>query len=158
MCDTYISLDPRQHVTATKEVIISAGALETPKLLMNSGIGDAEYLSSMGIVPLVPLSDVGKNLSAHVAVNLIYNVNSTNVNSTFDEIVRNATLRDELLSEWIQTGGAGPLGISYTSHNIFLRLPDNATIFENNTDPAAGPTSTHLQGTVQVKLRLSKEG
>ncbi|KAJ7481644.1 aryl-alcohol oxidase [Mycena latifolia] len=138
--------DPRQRVTASKEVIVSAGALETPKLLLNSGIGDEEYLSSMGIEPLVPLPDVGKNLSAHVAVSLVYNVNST---QTFDEIVRNATLRDELLAYWIKTGGAGPLGIAYNSHDIFVRLSDNATIFRNNTDPAAGPTSTHLQATVQ---------
>ncbi|KAJ6591127.1 hypothetical protein DFH09DRAFT_1138685 [Mycena vulgaris] len=138
--------DPRRLVKASKEVIISAGTLETPKLLMNSGIGDMEYLSSMGITPLVILPDVGKNLSAHVAVSLVYSVNST---QTFDEIVRNVTLRDELLAYWIKTGGAGPLGISYTSHDIFVRLPNNATIFQNNTDPAAGPRSTHLQATIQ---------
>lgn len=137
---------PRESVTASREVIISAGALETPKLLMNSGIGDEQHLSSMGIKPLVPLNDVGKNLSVQIAVNLIYNVNST---QTFDGIVRNATLRDELLAQWINTNGAGPLGISYTSHDIFTRIPANSTIFENNTDPAAGPRSTHLQGTVQ---------
>lgn len=114
---------------------------------MNSGIGDEEYLTSMGIKPLVPLTDVGKNLSAHIAVNLIYDVNST---QTFDEIVRNTTLRDKLLAHWIDTDGSGPLGISYTSHDIFTRLPEDSSIFENNTDPAAGPRSTHLQGTVQV--------
>ncbi|KAJ7701764.1 hypothetical protein B0H17DRAFT_1167302 [Mycena rosella] len=148
--------DPRQYVTASKEVIISAGALETPKLLLNSGIGDGKYLSSMGIEPLVSLPDVGKNLSLHVAVSLIYNVNST---QTFDEIVRNATLRDDLLAYWIKTGGAGPLGISYTSHDIFVRLPNSSTIFRNNPDPASGPTATHLQGTIQNgDINLTPEG
>ncbi|KAJ6602759.1 hypothetical protein DFH09DRAFT_1125479, partial [Mycena vulgaris] len=100
-------------------VIISAGALETPKLLMKFGIGDMEYLSSMGITPLVILPDVGKNLSAHLAVCLVYSVNST---QNFDEIVRNVTLPDELLAYWIETGGAGPLGITYTSHDIFATI------------------------------------
>ncbi|KAJ6602750.1 aryl-alcohol-oxidase from pleurotus Eryingii, partial [Mycena vulgaris] len=130
-------------------VIISAGALETPKLLMKFGIGDMEYLSSMGTTPLVILPDVGKNLSAHLAVCLVYSVNST---QNFDEIVRNVTLPDELLAYWIETGGAGPLGITYTSHDIFVRLPTNATIFQKNTDRAAGPRSTHLQATIQVDI------
>jgi choline dehydrogenase len=144
---TDISVAPRQRVSAFKEVIISAGALETPKLLMNSGIGDKEYLASMGIKSLVNSPDVGTNLSVHIAVSLIYNVNST---QTFDEIVRNATFRDKLVELWNQTGGGGPLGISYPSHNVLNRLPSDSPIFKNNTDPAAGPRSTHLQGTMQV--------
>ncbi|KAF7377546.1 Aryl-alcohol oxidase-like protein [Mycena sanguinolenta] len=138
--------DLRQRVTAAKEVIISAGALETPKLLMNSGIGDAEYLTSMGITPRVNSPQVGTNLSAHIAVSLVYNANTT---QTFDQIVQNATFRDELVTMWNQTGGAGPLGNSYPSHNVLLRLPDDSPIFHHNTDPAAGPRSTHLQGTTQ---------
>ncbi|KAF8201278.1 aryl-alcohol oxidase-like protein [Mycena galopus ATCC 62051] len=148
--------EPTQLVTASKEVIISAGTLETPKLLMNSGIGDAEYLTSMGITPRVNLPQVGTNLSAHVAVSLIYNVNTT---QTFDEIVRNATFRDELIALWNQTGGAGPLGNSYPSHNIFTRIPADSPIFQNNTDPAAGPKSTHLEGTTQNgDISLTAEG
>ncbi|KAF7341984.1 Aryl-alcohol oxidase-like protein [Mycena venus] len=138
--------EPRQRVTASKEMIIAGGALETPKLLMNSGIGDAEYLTSMGIHPRVNSPQVGTNLSVHIAVNLIYNVNST---ETFDELIRNTTLRDELVGFWNETGGGGPLGITYPSHFVFTRLPDDSPIFQNNTDPAAGPRSTHLQTTTQ---------
>ncbi|KAF7341978.1 Aryl-alcohol oxidase-like protein [Mycena venus] len=138
--------EPRQRVTASKEVIIAGGALETPKLLMNSGIGDAEYLTSMGINPRINLPQVGTNLSVHIAVNLIYNVNST---ETFDELIRNTTLRDELIGFWNETGGGGPLGIAYSSHDVYTRLPDDSPIFQNNTDPAAGPRSTHLQTTTQ---------
>ncbi|KAJ6588451.1 hypothetical protein B0H19DRAFT_207092, partial [Mycena capillaripes] len=137
---------PRQRVTASKEVIISTGALETPKLLMNSGIGDETYLASMGIQPVVNLPDVGANLSVHIAVSLVYNVNTT---QTFDEIIRNETLRNELIALWNSTGGGGPLGSSYPSHNVFNRLPEDSPIFQNHTDPAAGPRSTHLQGTTQ---------
>ncbi|KAF7344404.1 Aryl-alcohol-oxidase from pleurotus Eryingii [Mycena sanguinolenta] len=137
---------PRQTLTAYKEVIIAAGSLETPKLLMNSGIGDPDYLSSMNITPLVSLPDVGKNLSVHIAVSLVYNVNTTR---TFDEIVRNATLRDALTERWLDTNGTGPLGIPYISHVVTKRLPSDAAIFQNTTDPAAGPNSPHLHTTIQ---------
>ncbi|KAJ7216555.1 aryl-alcohol oxidase precursor [Mycena pura] len=140
--------EPRQRVTASKEVIISAGTIGTPQLLMNSGIGDEDYLTSMGIKPLVALPDVGKNLSAHIAVSLVYNVNTT---QTFDEIIRNVTFRNELTAQWTKTGGTGPLG-TYVSHVITTRLQSNATIFQNMTDPAAGPNSPHLHGTVQVNF------
>ncbi|MCT8001964.1 GMC family oxidoreductase N-terminal domain-containing protein [Sphingomonas sanguinis] len=53
-------------VRANKEVILSAGALVTPKLLMLSGIGDPATLKSLGIQPLVALSGVGQNLQDHV--------------------------------------------------------------------------------------------
>jgi choline dehydrogenase len=146
---TNLSVDPRKRVTALKEVIISGGTLETPKLLMNSGIGDAKYLTSMGIHPRVDLPQVGTNLSAHAAVSLVYNVNTT---QTFDEVLRNATFRNELVTLWNQTGGGGFLGTSYPTHNVFNRLPHDSPIFRNNTDPAAGPRSAHIQGTTQVCL------
>ncbi|KAJ7846374.1 hypothetical protein B0H14DRAFT_3086297 [Mycena olivaceomarginata] len=146
--------DPRKRVTALKEVIISGGTFETPKLLMNSGIGDAKYLTSMGIRPRVDLPQVGTNLSAHVAVSLVYNVNTT---QTFDEVLRNATFRNELVTLWNQTGGGGFLGTSYPTHNVFNRLPDDSPIFRNNTDPAAGPSmpATLLTPTSRGSVRLT---
>ncbi|GGD60959.1 GMC family oxidoreductase [Croceicoccus mobilis] len=53
-------------VKASKEVILSAGALITPKLLTISGIGEAAHLKSLGIAPLVDLPGVGQNLQDHV--------------------------------------------------------------------------------------------
>ena len=46
-------------------VILSAGSLANPKILMLSGIGPAEDLESCGIKPLVNLKGVGKNLQDH---------------------------------------------------------------------------------------------
>ena len=53
-------------VRAGKEVILSAGALITPKLLMLSGIGDPAALRALGLTPAVGLSGVGANLQDHV--------------------------------------------------------------------------------------------
>jgi choline dehydrogenase-like flavoprotein len=54
------------QVTAHREVILCAGAYQTPQLLMLSGIGPAEHLAALGIETLVDLP-VGKNLQDHLA-------------------------------------------------------------------------------------------
>ncbi|MGQ0772900.1 MAG: GMC family oxidoreductase [Pseudonocardiales bacterium] len=52
-------------VTAQREVVVSCGAIETPKLLMLSGIGPAEHLREMGIEVLLDAPGVGENLRDH---------------------------------------------------------------------------------------------
>ncbi|EDS29166.1 choline dehydrogenase [Culex quinquefasciatus] len=62
------SKDNRQHyVMAMKEVILSAGAINSPHLLMLSGIGAKEELEAVGIDVIQDLPGVGKNLQDHVA-------------------------------------------------------------------------------------------
>lgn len=53
-------------VQAHKEIILSAGAFQSPQLLMVSGIGDSQELSTHGIDCIHPLSGVGKNLQDHL--------------------------------------------------------------------------------------------
>ena len=59
-------------VRADKEVVLSAGAFDTPKILMLSGIGDADELGKHGIASAVHLPGVGKDLQDHVAVAIQY--------------------------------------------------------------------------------------
>ncbi|MEH1931778.1 GMC family oxidoreductase [Nostoc sp.] len=54
------------------EVILSAGAFDSPKLLMLSGIGDAEQLQALGIELVANLPGVGQNLQDHVVVPVPY--------------------------------------------------------------------------------------
>ena len=68
-------------VFAKKEVIISAGAVNTPKLLQLSGIGEQGLLESLGIEVRHALPGVGENLSDHFSVRLSCRVkNATTIN------------------------------------------------------------------------------
>ncbi len=54
------------------EIIVSAGALESPLLLQRSGIGDGERLRAAGITPIVDSPDVGERMIEHLAFSMPY--------------------------------------------------------------------------------------
>ena len=55
-------------IRANREVIVATGTINTAKLLMLSGIGDAQQLQALGIKPVANLRGVGRNLQDHVIV------------------------------------------------------------------------------------------
>jgi len=57
-----------QRVRARQEVVLSAGSIDTPRLLMLSGIGDADVLKRVGVEVRIDLPGVGKNLQDHIIV------------------------------------------------------------------------------------------
>ena len=63
--------DPFETVKADCEVILTAGAIGSPKLLMLSGIGPADALSSHAIAPVADLPSVGENLQDHLDIDVI---------------------------------------------------------------------------------------
>ncbi|KAJ3722158.1 pyranose dehydrogenase [Lentinula guzmanii] len=131
---------PRYQVTASREVLLSAGAIGTPQILLNSGIGNSSYLSSLGITPIVNLPSVGQNFTDHPRL-----VNNWPVsgNRTFDDIYRNSNLSTFLQNVWSQDG-KGPLVDTFVSHLLFARL--NASILgQFGEDPAAGVRSAHYE-------------
>jgi 4-pyridoxate dehydrogenase len=62
----------RHFVGAEREVLLCGGAINSPQLLLLSGIGDPAELSAHGIPLKAALPGVGKNLQDHVAALLIY--------------------------------------------------------------------------------------
>ncbi len=58
--------------TASREVIVCAGAIETPRLLLLSGVGEAGQLQRLGIKANVDLPGVGKNLQDHPLVSVTF--------------------------------------------------------------------------------------
>ena len=60
-----------QRVTVSREVILSAGTVNSPQLLMLSGIGDPEQLRAVGVEPRHELEGVGANLQDHLACGIV---------------------------------------------------------------------------------------
>jgi choline dehydrogenase len=71
----------RRIATAQREIILSAGAIASPQLLLLSGIGPAAQLSEMSIDPVLDLPGVGRNLQDHVGAYLNYLVDRPTYNS-----------------------------------------------------------------------------
>jgi choline dehydrogenase-like flavoprotein len=132
---------PLNHVHATKEVILSAGTVGTPIILLHSGIGDRTDLEALSIQSTVHNPSVGRNLTDHVLLSNVYAVNS---NGTYDAIFRDSAVRDRLIAQWMATKN-GPLAGGVTNHLGWLRLPRNASIFRTVKDPSAGPNSSHWE-------------
>ena len=132
--------------TARKEIILSAGSIGTPSILMHSGIGDQALLSSLGITSIVNNPSVGKNLSDHPLLNNLWTTNSTD---TFEALTRNNTATAAALALWSDSR-SGVLA-SGTVNNIgWIRLPSNASIFQTVPDPASGPKTAHFELLISV--------
>ncbi|KAL4261700.1 GMC oxidoreductase family protein [Pleurotus pulmonarius] len=131
---------PQHVITASKEIVLSAGSVGTPAILLHSGIGDSNTLSALGIKPLHHLPSVGQNFTEQPAVAVHWLVNDTNTS----EQLRNNSLAAELLDEW-ENNKPSLLSAPPSTHLGFLRLPDNASVFENTPDPSAGSNTPHIE-------------
>ena len=127
-------------MTARKEVILSAGAVNTPQLLMLSGIGDPAELASLGIATRVNLPSVGKNLTDHVRLSNAWQINN---NETLNSYLAPDVL-PQSIQNWNETH-QGPLSWTVTNQMAWVRLPQNDPIIQAHGDPSPGPTSAHYQ-------------
>ncbi len=75
---------PLKTVRANKEIIVSSGAVGSPKLLMQSGIGPKDHLESVGVECLHDLPGVGSNLSDHVDLYVVSECTADN--HTYDKL------------------------------------------------------------------------
>ncbi|MGD1877794.1 MAG: GMC family oxidoreductase [Kiloniellaceae bacterium] len=71
----------RETAEAKAEVILAAGAVNSPKLLLLSGIGPAADLKALGIDPLLDSPAVGRHLQDHLDVGLIYRATVPTLNN-----------------------------------------------------------------------------
>ena len=69
-------------IRATAEVIVAASAINSPKLMMLSGIGDAAHLKDHGIDVVAHRPGVGANLQDHLQIRSVYKVNNAKTLNT----------------------------------------------------------------------------
>lgn len=68
----FMAADQPVFVRAALEVLVCAGAIDSPRLLMRSGLGDPAELEALGIKVVNALPDVGRHLHDHPAFNLLF--------------------------------------------------------------------------------------
>ncbi len=76
------------RANANAEVILSAGAINSPQLLQISGIGDAEFLGQHGIVSATHLPGVGKNLQDHLQIRLVFKTSEPTLNDEVNHLLK----------------------------------------------------------------------
>ena len=110
-----------KQARASREIIVCAGAINTPQLLMLSGIGDPVHLAEVGIAPLVEIAGVGKNLQDHLDVAI--QRQCTQPVTLYKNM---ATYRRALIGlEWLIKGtGQGATG--HSEAGAFLRINESA--------------------------------
>ncbi|KIC30576.1 GMC family oxidoreductase [Leisingera sp. ANG-M6] len=69
-----------QRITARREIVLSGGAINSPQILMMSGIGEAAQLAEHGIEVKKDLYGVGKNMQDHLQARLVYKCNEPTLN------------------------------------------------------------------------------
>ena len=67
---------------ATREVIVASGTLNSPQILMLSGIGDGDHLKSHGIEVVAHRPEVGRNMQDHLSIR---NMHASSVPTITDE-------------------------------------------------------------------------
>lgn len=138
---------PRHTLVSKRETIVAAGALGTPKLLLQSGIGPRAALTALDIPVIVDNPSVGANMSDHVLLTSVYEVNSTVLLQegavTNDQVFKSPAL-ETYTEEWKQHR-TGPLSNSITNQLGFLRLPENDPIWRGERDPSSGKNSAHWE-------------
>ena len=108
-------------VLARREVLLCAGALQSPQLLQLSGIGPAPLLQSLGVQVVHALPGVGENLQDHLQVRLIYEVSKP---ITTNDQLRTLSGKARMGLEWLLFR-KGPLAIGINQGAMFCRALPN---------------------------------
>ena len=107
---------------ASGEVLLSAGAIQSPQLLQLSGIGPAALLQQHGIPVVHDLPGVGENLQDHLQIRMIFEMNQRTTNDDLNSLIGQAKLG----MQWFFKR-SGPLAVGINQGGCFMKaLPDES--------------------------------
>jgi choline dehydrogenase len=152
----------RSALHARREVIVACGAYGSPQLLQLSGIGDAAALKSLGVVPLIDLPAVGKNLHDHPAASIAVRTDNTeSYGLSWRTVPRSLSIAAQYLLR-----RSGPLASNVFEANGFVRSrteldrPDLQIIFMPAHRNASGHwlPRGHGYGIIFANVRPASRG
>ena len=115
----------RETVAARREVILSAGAVGSPHILMLSGAGPGNHLANHGIAVHRSLPGVGRNLQDHLQARPVFKCRSSTINTESRSLLRRIGMAVEFA--WNRTGAmtmAASLGTAFLKTRPELGTPD----------------------------------
>ncbi len=104
------------EIRANKEIVLSGGSINSPQLLMVSGLGEADQLKDHGIEVLADLPGVGKNLQDHLQARLVYKCNEPTLNDEVSSLLGQAKIGWRYL-----TTRTGPMTMAASLATGFLK-------------------------------------
>src|SRR5579863_10325229 len=138
-------------IAADKEVILAAGSIHSPKLLMLSGVGDAKALRSLGIDVVENLPGVGENLQDHVLVSgVVFKYKGKMPDRPADS---NAVEAEAYLSSSPSTA----TDISLVLHQLPVLTPEVASRFGTPPADAFTIAPALVQPTSKGSVRLASD-
>jgi choline dehydrogenase len=106
-----------RRIRARREVIVASGAINSPMLLMNSGVGPAAELKQVGIDVVHDLAGVGQNLQDHVQARFTF---LTRQPGTLNEILTSPRQQARMALQWL-TSSSGQLAVGATEGCLFAK-------------------------------------
>ncbi|KAI1298068.1 hypothetical protein F5Y03DRAFT_386770 [Xylaria venustula] len=137
-------------IKAKKEVIIAAGAIHSPQLLQQSGIGPGALLESAGIDTIVDLPGVGQNFQDHSTIFTSVILQNFSVHPNPTDIYSDRNFSDWAQELW-RTNKTGPYSLGVGNAAAWLGMPviapdtfeDIASKLENLDSATSLPNGTH---------------
>jgi choline dehydrogenase len=114
----YLQDGVAREVRCAREVILSAGALQSPQLLQLSGVGNAGQLQALGIPVVASLPGVGENLQDHLQIRALFKVSKP---ITTNDDLRTLAGRVRIGLQWLWNR-TGPLAVGINQGGLFTRL------------------------------------
>ncbi len=113
-----------ERVAASREVVLSAGAVASPAILERSGVGDAARLAELGVPLVANLPGVGENLQDHLQLRTVFKVEGTRtLNTMYPKLLERAWMGIEYA-----LFRRGPMAMAPSQFGAFTRSsPDHAT-------------------------------
>ncbi|MEC8580776.1 MAG: GMC family oxidoreductase N-terminal domain-containing protein [Pseudomonadota bacterium] len=108
-------------VTATREVALSAGAVNSPKILQLSGVGPAALLQQHGIDVVLDAPGVGENLQDHLQIRAVFSVEGTKTLNT----LANSLFGKAMIGLEYVLKRSGPMSMAPSQLGAFTRSDPN---------------------------------